>query len=91
MEELTRDFAFSECSKDDANEAYATWLQNTLNMPLPMSSHVINATCEEIGLPYNALVEAADRSDINVALLDNMLLAYMRDQMAQAQGRSDDG
>jgi len=74
LDQIKVDFGFSQF--DDAPRAFAIWLQNTLNMPVPASNPLADQACESLGVTYDALVEAANQQDINVALLDDALRAY---------------
>jgi hypothetical protein len=74
LDQIKVDFGFSQF--DDAPRALAIWLQNTLNMPIPASNPLADQACESLGVTYDALVEAANQQDINVALLDDALRAY---------------
>ena len=74
LDQIKKDFDFSNF--DDAPRALAIWLQNTLNMPVPASNPLADQACERLGVPYEALVEAANQQDINVALLDDALRAF---------------
>lgn len=74
LDQIAEDFSFSQF--DDAPRALAIWLQNTLNMPVPASNPLADQACESLCVTYDALVEAANQQDINVALLDDALRAY---------------
>jgi hypothetical protein len=74
LDQINEDFGFSQFN--DAPRALAIWLQNTLNMPVPASNPLADQACESLGVTYDALVEAANQQDINVALLDDALRAY---------------
>ncbi|MBN1248709.1 MAG: hypothetical protein JXC32_13705 [Anaerolineae bacterium] len=83
MEELTDDFASTALQPEEAKRAFATWLQNTLNMPVPVSTPAAEAACEALGTTYGALIEAADRTDINVAVVDELLLAHYSESVSE--------
>lgn len=74
VENIKEDFKFSDF--DNAPKAIAFWLQNTLNMPVPMTDPIVEKACESIGVRYEELVEAANEHDLNVALLDDALRVY---------------
>ncbi len=76
LDELAQNFSFTQLSNEDARKAVSIWLQNTLNMPVPVSNPIVDQTCEKLGVQYNSLVEAAEKLDINVALLDDALRTY---------------
>ena len=66
-------FGFTSLSDEQARRACALWLQNTLNMPVPMSAPTVEQICAKLRVEYDAMVQAADASDINIALLDEAL------------------
>lgn len=74
LNQIDKDFEFSNF--EDAPRALAIWLQNTLNMPVPASNPLADQACKSLGVTYEALVEAANQQNINVALLDDALRAY---------------
>ncbi len=81
LDQIKEDFDFSDF--DDAPRALAIWLQNTLNMPVPASNPLADQACKSLGVSYDALVEAANQQDINVALLDDALRAYWETQVEE--------
>ena len=90
LERIQTDFGFSQ--SDTAKQALAIWLQNSLNMPVAGRDAIIDQACEELGVTYHELLAAADRNDINVALMDDALRAFwdrtLRNQ--SIQGEDDD-
>jgi hypothetical protein len=73
LRELGETFSFSRMSDEDVRYAFTHWLQNVLNMPLPMSDPNVRRLCQERGITVEALVEVADGLDLNLALLDDIL------------------
>lgn len=86
LDQITEDFGFSDF--DDAPQALAIWLQNTLNMPVPASNPLADQACESLGVSYDALVKAANQQDINVALLDDALRAYWESESTSGESRT---
>ncbi len=78
MEELDKIFSFSELSKQDERYILVHWLQNTLEMPVPLSNEFVSQFCEKKGISVEALVKAADEADINVAVVDDLLKIHMQ-------------
>jgi len=66
-----------------ADQALGLWMQNVMNMPLPVSTDQAGHACEQLGVSYAQFVAAADRLDINVALLDDALAAYWEEHQAE--------
>lgn len=73
LDELGEHFVFSSISQEDARYAFTHWLQNVLNLPLPISNPAVEAFCHEQGVTVPNLVRVADELDLNLALLDDML------------------
>lgn len=77
IEELDKIFSFSELSKLDERYFLVHWLQNTLEMPVPLSNEFVEKFCREEGVDIQDLIEAADKADINVAVVDDLLKIHM--------------
>jgi hypothetical protein len=75
LDELSQNFAFSRMSKEDMRLAFTHWLQNVLNMPVPVSHPAVKTLCDEYGITIGQLTELADREDLNVALMDELAWA----------------
>lgn len=70
--ELDRHFSFTDLSEGEVHDAFIEWLQNCLAMPLSLRDADMRAFCEERGITVDALIEAADAADINLAYLDDI-------------------
>jgi hypothetical protein len=71
MQQTKEDFGLNEFNNVD--RALGIWLQNTLNMPIPVSDPLTDKICEEFGWTYSQLAKAANEEDLNIALLDDAL------------------
>jgi hypothetical protein len=85
LDELAQNFSFTQLSNEDVRKAVSIWLQNTLNMPVPASNPIADKVCEKLSVEYNTLVDAADKLNINIALLDEALRAYWEEKFAQEE------
>lgn len=85
LEELAQSFSFTQLKNEDVERAFSIWLQNTLNMPVPASNPIADKVCENLKVEYSALVEAADKLDINVALLDDALRDYWERELEEKE------
>lgn len=74
-----------------ATKALALWSQNTLNLPVPVSDAFTAAACNDLETTYERLVEAADRLNINVALLDDALRAYWEERVSDGESPGGSG
>lgn len=81
LDELKDDFYFSKLDNEIVRRAFAIWLQNTLNMPVPVSDPITESVCEKLGIDYEAIIKAADDLDINIALLDDALRKYWEEEL----------
>jgi hypothetical protein len=84
LDRMKNDFSFSQFNQ--APKAFAIWLQNTMNMPVPASNPLADAACKKIGVKYEEIVESADRLDINVALVDDVLRLYWDNRIKNVIG-----
>ncbi|MFB2937542.1 hypothetical protein ACE1B6_20025 [Aerosakkonemataceae cyanobacterium BLCC-F154] len=83
LDELAENFSFTQLNNEVTRKAFSIWLQNTLNMPVPASNPIADKVCEKLGVEYNTLVDAADRLNINTALLDEALRGYWEDKLEE--------
>ncbi len=72
LSELPDYFSFSRLKPSDVEYAFTYWLQNTLNMPISLKDEKLTRFCERFGGDTDTLVAAADRLDINLALVDDL-------------------
>ena len=80
LEELPRHFTFSQMGDADVKEAFTYWLQNVLDMPVSLESEEVKTFCRNLEIDIRQLEEEADRQEINLALLDDMITQYIADQ-----------
>jgi hypothetical protein len=57
--------------------AITIWLQNTLEMPVLLEDEILETFCQLHNITQDELVAAADRLDLNLAVLDELLAAYL--------------
>ena len=67
---------------EDGQRAIATWLQNTLGMPLPVSAPLTDQACRDLGVTYEALTDEANAQDVYVGLVDDALRAHWESRAA---------
>jgi hypothetical protein len=84
VNQMEQDFGFDSFD-NAASKALAIWLQNILNMPIPASNPLADKACESMGVTYNSLVEAANKYDINIALLDDALRNYWERRLSEKE------
>lgn len=77
LSEVKENFKFSKLSQDDAKYAFTLWLQNTMNMPLSLLSNDVKSFCKSQNIDTTSLVEAADKMDLNLALMDDLITEYI--------------
>jgi hypothetical protein len=82
LDEVAQNFSFTQLNHEDTRKAFSIWLQNTLNMPVPVLSPIAEKVCEQLGAEYKTLIDAADKLDINVAWLDEALQEYWEEKFA---------
>ncbi len=79
VNEFDSHISFSEVSKGTQSRILVKWIQNTLAMPLTFSNVYTVKFCENEGVTYWELAEAADNTGINAAVLDDLLEVYIVD------------
>jgi hypothetical protein len=77
LRDLSSTFTFEHLSEDDTRFAFTYWLQNVLNMPIPLRDADTVSFCAEHKLTESDLLAAADRLNLNVALLDDIVHRYV--------------
>ena len=71
--ELDENFTFSKMKKDDLKYAFTFWLQNVTNMPISLLDQNTKEYCTRLGLRAEEFMEVADKLDINLAVIDDMI------------------
>ena len=66
-------FHFSLLNQNDIRYAFSFWLQNVLNMPLPLPDKDVESFSRANGLTSEQIFDAADEMDVNVAYVDDLL------------------
>lgn len=85
INEISENFTFSTMDRDDVKYAFSLWLQNVLNMPISMTDHNVMEFCDKFNIGINDLVEAADRLDINLAIVDDLIKLYLDEEKARKE------
>jgi hypothetical protein len=70
-------FRFTTLTEAEIRYSLTYWLQNVLSMPLPLFDRSWVAVCSQHGVEPSHLVSAADDFGINLALVDDLLRAYL--------------
>lgn len=87
INELPQNFSFSKMNKFDIKYAFTYWLQNVLNMPISLEDEVVEQFCRKLAGNAKDLVQAVDKLDINLALVDDIIQSYLADHTpAKGQG-----
>jgi len=77
LRDLASTFTLEHLSEDETRFAFTYWFQNVLNMPIPLRDASTAVLCAQHGLTEKDLLVAADRLNLNVALLDDVILRYV--------------
>lgn len=77
VEEAGEYFSFDRMDKEETEYAFTHWLQNVLNMPIPLSHPSVKALSDELDIRVDELVDFADQNDLNLALVDDWAADYM--------------
>ncbi len=82
LKEVPALFHFTTINSDQIGHAFTYWFQNVLNMPLSLVDSNIVAFCQDNGFEVANLIAAADRLDVNLALLDDLVYLKLKTQEA---------
>jgi hypothetical protein len=85
LDELSNEFSFSEMKEEDVRIAFSYWLQHVLNMPVNLPLKEIDEFCETCNGTTDDLIETADKLDLNLAVLDDMI------KLSQEKSEEDSG
>jgi hypothetical protein len=77
LQEVDNFFSFSGLDNTQVRRAMTYWLQNVANMPVPLQDSTIKEYANRVGIGPDDLVAAADELDINVAVVDDAVHAYV--------------
>jgi hypothetical protein len=86
IEELSRVCSLSNVTEQDKRYFLAHWLQNALEMPIPLSNEFVEQFCKENNIEVADIVKAADKFDINVAVVDDLLKMHMQKKEGRLEG-----
>ena len=84
-DQLLAEIAPPPAFKEKCRLAITYWLQNVLDMPIVLNEQGLQAFCTKHGFTVGELVAEADRQDLNVALLDDMIDQYLVDERKAGQ------
>jgi hypothetical protein len=79
IKELPKNFKFSKIKETDINYIFTYWMQNAMSMPLSLDDKNLQKFCSIFGADTSSLINEADKLDINLALLDDIVNLYMSD------------
>jgi hypothetical protein len=83
LAEIPKHFTFTSMADSEIESAFTFWLQNVLDMPLSLFDDAFMHFCETSGIAAQEYREAADRLDVNLAAVDDLLLRV--DALAEAE------
>ena len=74
IDRLTEELSLApHLGAENAHLAITNWLQNVMNVPVPVPSKGLTAFCQRTGAQPADVIKMVDELDINVALLDEVL------------------
>ncbi len=86
LQQLLESVPFSRLSRDQAEQAFALWLQNTCNLPISLLDAEVLAFCHFYRLTPKDLIAAADDLRLNLALIGVLIHLHMRQKAEVARG-----
>ena len=75
LAEVPQYFDLPHLSDAETRTAFAYWLQNVADMPISTEENGLEAFCKKHDLTAAQVVAAADEMDLNLAVLDDLLVA----------------
>lgn len=82
LTEVSATFAFSRLPAESARLALTLWLQNVTTLPLELWDRDVVEFCRQFGCTREDLVAVADDLDLNLALVDDVLGAFVGPDVA---------
>jgi hypothetical protein len=73
---LQRALKLHSLTEDESREALTLWLQNVLNVPIPLNRQSVERFCRAQGVTAAKLLEGADELDLNAAALDDLVESW---------------
>jgi len=73
LKDLPNKFRFSQLNNDEVRNAFIYWMQNVLDMPIPINIKAIKEFAEINNVTFELLITEADNLDINLSYLDDMI------------------
>jgi hypothetical protein len=80
LADMVVSFHIDSLSETEVKEAFTRWLQIASNMPILLSQEAMNKFAESHGTTIEALIAAADRLDLNIAFLDEVIHSEMMEK-----------
>ena len=84
INEVPQNFSFSKMNEQDVKYAFTYWLQNVLNMPVSLDDSV-KEFCKKIGNKPEDLVQVADKLNLNIAIVDDLVRLYETEWLSRGQ------
>lgn len=72
-DELVNAFAGGALDEGQLRYAISHWLQNALGLPVSLEHQALRTFCKREEVSLDELIEAADKLDLNLALVDDVL------------------
>jgi hypothetical protein len=72
-ESIVAEFVRAGMLEDGMRAAVGHWLQNTSNLPISIDDHVVASFAEAHGFTVAELIQAADETGVNIAVLDDLI------------------
>jgi hypothetical protein len=87
LEDLPQTFPLSKMDQEHIRFAFTFWIQNVLNMPVDLPLKSVAEFCEKYKASQDELLETADKLDVNLALLDDLIEEYAEDLKKKQQSQ----
>lgn len=87
LEEMQKVFAIQNMTKEDLKVSLVLWMQNTMEMPIPVSNDAVRDFCKSNNIGLKELESALDTLDINAAVIDDLIQAASSSKQRKRSGK----
>jgi hypothetical protein len=73
LKDLQDATSFSHVQEEIETLIFARWLQNALELPIPLADEYVKRFCSEREYDINELITVADEIDVSIAVVDDLI------------------
>jgi hypothetical protein len=88
LDSLAHTFEIDSLPKSASKRAVALWLQNVLNLPVSLEAKSLKKFCAQSGNTPAELTAAADKANLNLAALDDLVEYWAENQKKKSEEKA---